>query len=129
PNEFLETVRVDLFSDEVYVFTPKGEVHALPAGATPIDFAYAVHSEVGNHCAGAKVNGQLVPLRHKLANGDTIEIVTSPHQRPRQEWLDFVVTRPPRRRLPPLPKPQPGARARAPGRALLHRQLRNPAPP
>jgi GTP pyrophosphokinase len=123
PNEFLETVRVDLFSDEVYVFTPKGDVQALPAGATPIDFAYAVHSEVGNHCAGAKINGQLVPLRHKLSNGDTIEIVTSPHQRPRQEWLDFVVTGRARSRIRHVLKLEQVERARDLGRDLLHREL------
>ena len=123
PNEFLETVRVDLFSDEVYVFTPKGDVQALPAGATPIDFAYAVHSEVGNHCAGAKINGQLVPLRHKLTNGDTIEIVTSPHQRPRQEWLDFVVTGRARSRIRHFLKSEQVERSRALGRDLLHREL------
>jgi guanosine-3',5'-bis(diphosphate) 3'-pyrophosphohydrolase len=123
PNEFLETVRVDLFSDEVYVFTPKGDVQALPAGATPIDFAYAVHSEVGNHCAGAKINGQLVPLRHKLANGDTIEVVTSPHQRPRQEWLDFVVTGRARSRIRHFLKLEQVERARDLGRDLLHREL------
>jgi len=92
PNEFLETVRVDLFADEVYVFTPQGDVIALPTGATAIDFAYAVHTEVGNRCAGARVNGQLVPLRNRLSNGDTVEIIQSPHQHPRQEWLDHVVT-------------------------------------
>jgi guanosine-3',5'-bis(diphosphate) 3'-pyrophosphohydrolase len=123
PNEFLETVRVDLFSDEVYVFTPKGDVQALPAGATPIDFAYAVHSEVGNHCAGAKINGQLVALRHKLANGDTIEIVTSPHQRPRQEWLDFVVTGRARSRIRHFLKLEQVERARDLGRDLLTREL------
>ncbi len=123
PNEFLETVRIDLFSDEVYVFTPKGDVQALPAGATPIDFAYAVHSEVGNHCQGARVNGQLVPLRHKLANGDTVEIVTSPHQRPRQEWLDFVVTGRARSRIRHVLKAEQVERARDLGRDLLHREL------
>ncbi len=123
PNEFLETVRIDLFSDEVYVFTPKGDVQALPAGATPIDFAYAVHSEVGNHCQGAKVNGQLVALRHKLSNGDTIEIVTSPHQRPRQEWLDFVVTGRARSRIRHVLKAEQVERARDLGRDLLHREL------
>jgi guanosine-3',5'-bis(diphosphate) 3'-pyrophosphohydrolase len=123
PNEFLETVRIDLFSDEVYVFTPKGDVQALPAGATPIDFAYAVHSEVGNHCQGAKVNGQLVPLRHKLANGDTIEVVTSPHQRPRQEWLDFVVTGRARSRIRHVLKAEQVERARDLGRDLLQREL------
>ena len=78
PKEFLDTVRVDLFPDEVYVFTPKGDVKALPEGATPIDFAYTVHTDVGQHCVGAKVNGKLVPLRYTLRQGDIVEVVTSP---------------------------------------------------
>src|SRR6185436_6528701 len=78
PAEFLDSVRVDLFPDEVYVFTPKGDVKALPEGSTPIDFAYGVHTKVGEHCVGAKVNGKLVPLRYTLRQGDIIEIVTSP---------------------------------------------------
>jgi GTP pyrophosphokinase len=92
PREFLETVKVDLFSDEVFVFTPKGEVKSLPRGATPVDFAYTIHSEIGEHCVGAKVNGRLVPLRYKLKNGDTIEILTSPHSHPSKDWLTFVKT-------------------------------------
>jgi guanosine-3',5'-bis(diphosphate) 3'-pyrophosphohydrolase len=75
PSEFLSTLRVDLYPEEVYTFTPKGRVVVLPRGATPIDFAYAVHTEVGHQCAGAKVNGEMVPLRHALANGDVVEIV------------------------------------------------------
>ena len=78
PREFMDTVRVDLFPDEVYVFTPKGDVKALPEGATPLDFAYAVHTKVGEHCVGAKVNAKLVPLRYTLRQGDIVEIVTSP---------------------------------------------------
>jgi GTP diphosphokinase / guanosine-3',5'-bis(diphosphate) 3'-diphosphatase len=92
PREFLETVKVDLFSDEVFVFTPKGAVKSLPRGATPVDFAYTIHSEIGEHCVGAKVNGKLVPLRYKLKNGDTIEILTSPHSHPSKDWLTFVKT-------------------------------------
>ncbi|MFQ5514528.1 MAG: RelA/SpoT family protein [Myxococcota bacterium] len=123
PNEFLETVRVDLFPDEVYVFTPQGDVHALPAGATAIDFAYAVHTEIGNHCAGARVNGQLVPLRHRLRNGDTVEIIRSPHQRPRQEWLDHVVTGRARSRIRHYLKSQQVQDAQKLGRELLRREL------
>jgi GTP pyrophosphokinase len=123
PNEFLETVRVDLFPDEVYVFTPQGDVTALPAGATAIDFAYAVHTEIGNHCAGAKVNGQLVPLRSRLANGDTVEIIRSPHQRPRQEWLDHVVTGRARSRIRSYLKSEQVAHAQKLGREILSREL------
>jgi len=124
PNEFLETVRVDLFSDEVYVFTPEGDVIALPAGATPVDFAYAVHSEVGHHCSGAKLNGQLVPLRSRLSNGDTVEIVTSKSQKPRQEWLDFVVTGRARNRIRHTLKQEQVEHAKRLGRELLTRELR-----
>lgn len=92
PAEFLDSVKVDLFTDEVYVFTPRGELKVFPRGATPVDFAYAIHSEVGNHCAGARVNGAIVPLRYKLHNGDTVEIITSPQQDPQKDWLDFVAT-------------------------------------
>ena len=92
PTEFLETVKVDLFADEVFVFTPKGDVKSLPRGATPLDFAYSVHSEIGHSCVGAKVNGKIVPLRYRLKNGDTIEILTSPHAQPSKDWLTFVRT-------------------------------------
>ena len=92
PAEFLESVKVDLFQDEVYVFTPQGDVKSFPRGATPVDFAYAIHSEVGEHCSGARVNGMIVPLRHRLRNGDVVEILTSKTQSPNKDWLDFVVT-------------------------------------
>src|SRR5262249_14763278 len=92
PAEFLESVKVDLFTDEVYVFTPKGDVRVFPRNATPIDFAYAIHSEVGNHCIGARVNGAIVPLRYKLRNGDVVEVTTSPNQHPSKDWLDLGVT-------------------------------------
>ncbi|MEM6954322.1 MAG: bifunctional (p)ppGpp synthetase/guanosine-3',5'-bis(diphosphate) 3'-pyrophosphohydrolase [Myxococcota bacterium] len=90
PVEFLESVKVDLFPDDVYVFTPNGDVKTFPRGATPVDFAYGIHSEVGDRCSGAKVNGQMVPLRHKLRNGDVVEILTSKTQRPNKDWLEFV---------------------------------------
>ncbi len=91
-REFIESVKVDLFPNEVYIFTPKGEVRQFPIGSTPIDFAYSVHSDVGNHCSGAKVNGKIVPLRYELRSGDTIEILTLPNQKPSKDWLKFVKT-------------------------------------
>lgn len=90
--EFIESVKVDLFPDEVYTFTPKGTIKALPAGATGVDFAYAVHTDVGNSCMAIKINRQLAPLSAKLSNGDTVEVVTSKQARPNPSWLDFVIT-------------------------------------
>ena len=92
PEEFMEFLRMDLFRGEIFVFTPEGDVKALPTGATPIDFAFTVHTEVGKHCAGAKVNGRIAPLSRELKNGDTIEILTSAKQRPSRDWLAFVKT-------------------------------------
>jgi GTP diphosphokinase / guanosine-3',5'-bis(diphosphate) 3'-diphosphatase len=90
--EFLENVKIDLFPDEVYTFTPMGEIMVLPRGATPIDFAYAVHSDVGNHCVAAKVDRQLAPLSARLQSGQTVEIVTAKGARPNPAWLSFVIT-------------------------------------
>jgi GTP diphosphokinase / guanosine-3',5'-bis(diphosphate) 3'-diphosphatase len=91
PKEFMETLRVDLFSDEVYVFTPKGEVKSLPAGSTPLDFAYAVHTDVGHRCVGSKVNGRIVPLHYTLHSGDFVEVLTSKQERgPSRDWLNLV---------------------------------------
>jgi len=92
PQEFLESVRMDLFPDAVYVFTPQGHVKDLPRGATPVDFAYSIHSDIGDHCVGARVNGKIVSLRYELDNGDIVEILTSTKQQPRKDWLDFVKT-------------------------------------
>ncbi len=92
PDEFMEVVKIDLFSQEVYVFTPNGDVREFPKGATALDFAYQIHSEVGNTCVGAKVGGQMVPLRYEMKSGDTIEIMTSKNQHPRRAWLDMVKT-------------------------------------
>lgn len=92
PGEFMETVKVDLFPDEVFVFTPKGDVRQFPHGATPIDFAYSIHTEIGQHCAGARVSGKLVPLKYQLQNGDTLEIITSANQYPSKDWLKLVKT-------------------------------------
>ena len=91
-REFIESVKVDLFPNEVYIFTPKGSVKPFPIGSTPIDFAYSIHSDVGSHCSGAKVNGKIVPLRYELRSGDTVEILTSPNQKPSKDWLKLVKT-------------------------------------
>ncbi|GJM45462.1 MAG: GTP pyrophosphokinase [Gemmatimonadota bacterium] len=91
-EEFLDLLRSDLFQGEVFVFTPKGEIKVLPRNATPIDFAYGIHTEVGNHCVGARVNGRIVPLRYRLENADTVEIITSPMGRPSQDWLNVVAS-------------------------------------
>ena len=92
PSEFLSTLRVDLYPEEVYTFTPKGRVVVLPRGATPVDFAYAVHTEVGHQCSGAKVNGEMVPLCYPLANGDVVEVITQKGHAPSRDWLSFIHT-------------------------------------
>ena len=92
PEEFMEFLRMDLFRGEIFVFTPDGDVKALPVGATPIDFAFAVHTEIGYHCVGAKVNGRIAPLSRELKNGDAIEVLTSPKQWPSRDWLAFAKT-------------------------------------
>ncbi len=91
-TEFLETVKLDLFAEDVYVFTPKGELRELPRGATPLDFAYSIHTDIGHRTIGAKVNGRIVPLRYELHSGDTVEILTGKEKRPHKDWLQFVVT-------------------------------------
>src|SRR6201993_3959335 len=90
PNEFLSTLKIDLYPEEVYTFTPKGKVVVLPRESTPIDFAYTIHTEVGHACTGAKVNGRMVPLRHKLHSGDIVEIITQPGHKPSRDWLAVV---------------------------------------
>jgi GTP pyrophosphokinase len=92
PQEFLQNLKIELYAEEVYIFTPKGEVKALPRDATPIDFAYAIHTDVGHQCVGARVNGKMVPLRTRLRNGDIVEIVTTPGHKPSRDWLNIVGT-------------------------------------
>jgi len=92
PSDFMDYLKIDLFQDEIYVFTPKGDVKELPVGSTPIDFAFSVHSEIGQHCVGAKVNGRIIPLHTHLSSGDTVEIITSPGQKPSRDWIQFVKT-------------------------------------
>ncbi|MFH1130993.1 MAG: RelA/SpoT family protein, partial [Pseudomonadota bacterium] len=124
PTEFIDAVKYDLFSDEVYVFTPKGDVKALPAGSTPIDFAFSVHTEVGLHCSGARVNGSIVPLRHRLRNGDTVEIITNSSQKPNKDWLKFVVTARARSKIRHFVRAEQRERGRGLGRDLLEREFR-----
>ncbi len=123
PAEFIDSVKVDLFQEEVYVFTPKGEVRVFPRGATPVDFAYAVHTQVGDHCTGARVNGAIVPLRYKLRNGDAVEILTSPNQQPSKDWLDFVVTSRARGKIRNVVRQEERDRSKNLGEELLEREL------
>ena len=123
PQEFLQTVKGDLFTDEVYVFTPKGDLYNFPQGASVIDFAYRVHTEVGNHCSGARVNSRMVPLRYQLQNGDTIEIITSAQQTPNKDWLKLVKTPKAQNRVRQWLKAQQHERSVALGRELLDREL------
>jgi GTP pyrophosphokinase len=124
PNEFLETVKIDLFAEDVFVFTPTGEVKELSYGATPLDFAYAVHTDVGNRCVGAKVNGKIVPLKHRLKSGDTIEVITSPTQTPSKDWLKIVKSSRAKAKIRAFIKTQERERARELGKDLLEKSLR-----
>ena len=123
PLEFMETVKIDMFPDEVYVFTPAGDVKSFPRGATPIDFAYAIHTDVGAQCVGAKVNGRIVPLRYELHNGDTVEIRTTPNHTPNRDWLRWVVTSRARTKIKAWLKAEQKERSIAMGRDLCTREL------
>jgi guanosine-3',5'-bis(diphosphate) 3'-pyrophosphohydrolase len=124
PKEFLETVKVDLFTDEVFVFTPRGDVKSLPRGATPVDFAYAVHSDVGGRCVGAKINGKIVPLRYKLKNGDTVEVLTSPQAHPSKDWLTFIKTSRAQQKIRGFIKEQQREKSLQLGRELMDRDFK-----
>ena len=124
PGEFLENVRIDLFPDEVYVFTPNGDIKTLPRGATPVDFAYMIHTEVGNQCTGAKVNGQMVPLPYALKTGDIVEIITSKNHHPSKDWLKFVKTVKARSKIRHWIKTQETARSLSLGRELCEKAFR-----
>jgi GTP pyrophosphokinase len=124
PEEFMEFLRMDLFRGEIFVFTPDGDVKALPTGATPIDFAYTVHTEVGHHCAGAKLNGRIAPLSRELKNGDTIEILTNAKQKPSRDWLAFVKTSRARTRIRQWIRVEEFDSAFKLGKDLLHRELK-----
>ena len=124
PDEFLENVRIDLFPDEVYVFTPRGEIKTVPSGATPVDFAYLIHTEIGNQCTGAKVNGRIVPLQYELKTGDTIEISTSKKSHPSKDWLNFVKTVKARSRIRQWIKTQEKERSITLGREICEKEFR-----
>ena len=124
PEEFMEFLRIDLFQDEIFVFTPKGDVKQLPRGATPIDFAFAVHTEVGLRCSGAKINGRIAPLSRELKNGDTIEVMTDPRQRPSRDWLAFVKTARARQKIRHWIKSAESESALELGTELFTRELR-----
>lgn len=124
PDEFMEFLRMDLFQGEIFVFTPRGEVKQLPVGASPIDFAFAVHTEVGLHCAGAKVNGRIAPLSRELKNGETVEIITNPKQWPSRDWLGFVKTARARQKVRQWIRREEFDQALRLGQELFTRELR-----
>jgi GTP pyrophosphokinase len=124
PEEFLEHTKLELFQDQVFCFTPKGMLVSLPQGATPVDFAYAVHSEVGDRCVGAKVNGRMMPLRQALNNGDQVEIITSRTSKPSPEWERFAVTGKARARIRRFIRQQQRAQYAELGRSMLHKVVR-----
>ena len=123
-DEFLESMKTDLFSDEVHAFTPKGEVKVLPRGSTPVDFAYAVHTKVGERIVGARVDGVMVPLKHQLRNGNVVEILTRPDAHPSQDWLEFVATTRARTKIRGYIHAEQRARALEVGRDLLEKTFR-----
>jgi len=124
PNEFLSSLKMDLYPDEVYTFTPKGKVVVVPADATPVDFAYTIHTEVGHTCVGAKVNGRMVPLRSKLRTGDIVEIVTQKDHKPSRDWLTFVKSPRARNKIKHWLNEDQRARAVDIGRKLLEREAK-----
>ena len=123
-KEFMHTLRMDLFKDEVYVFTPAGDVKELPEGATPLDFAFLIHTQVGSRCVGAKVNGKLVPLNTALKSGDTVEIITDKNRRPSRDWLKIVKTAKARSRIQQHLRTEERAAAMGLGREMLEKEAR-----
>ncbi|MCZ2111809.1 MAG: bifunctional (p)ppGpp synthetase/guanosine-3',5'-bis(diphosphate) 3'-pyrophosphohydrolase, partial [Dehalococcoidia bacterium] len=124
PQEFIQNLKVELYPEEVYAFTPKGQVKAFPRGATPIDFAYSIHTDVGHQCVGARVNGKMVPLRAHLKNGDIVEIITQTGHKPSRDWLNFVATSSARYKIKHLIRLEERARAIDLGRKVFEKELR-----
>ena len=123
PEEFLEFLKIDLYQDEIFVFTPRGDVKRLPKGATPIDFAFAVHTEVGQHCQGARINGRIAPLHRPLKNGDTVEILTSAQAKPSRDWLAHIQTARARHKIRQWTKQEEHAQSLSIGRDMLAREV------
>ena len=123
PEEFLEAVKVELFEEEIFVFTPQGDVIQLPLGGTAIDFAFSVHTDVGLHCAGAKVNGKMVSIKQEIKSGDIVEIITSPHQKPNKDWLTYVRTSKARNRIRAFLRSEKRQRSHSMGSDLLKSEL------
>ena len=124
PQEFLQNLKIELYPEEVYIFTPRGEVKALPRDATPVDFAYAIHTDVGHRCVGARVNGKMVPLRARLRNGDIVEIVTTQGHKPSRDWLNFVVTSRARNKIKHFIHSEEKERSLELGRKLFDKEAR-----
>ena len=124
PQEFLQNLKIDLYPEEVYIFTPKGEVRSLPRGATAVDFAYSIHTDVGNQCTGARINGRMVPLRTRLQNGDIVEIMTQAGHKPSRDWLTFVVTSRARSKIKHVLQGEERVRSIELGRRLFDKEAR-----
>ena len=124
-GEFLESVKMDLFDSDIYTFTPEGEIKAFPKGATPIDFAYSIHTDLGHHITGAKVHGRLVPLKYQLKNGDRVEVITSKNQRPSEEWLKNAVTSKAKSRIKAFLKQESRRQTLQIGQKLMEKELKN----
>src|SRR4029079_5951774 len=124
PDEFLEFLKLDLYADEIFVFTPNGDVIQLPKGATPIDFAFAVHSEVGLRCAGARVNGRIAPLSRPLRNSETVEIITSTTAKPTRDWLAHVRTGRARHKIRQVLRREAQSSAEKLGQEILDREIK-----
>jgi GTP pyrophosphokinase len=123
PKEFMDTLKIDLFPEEVYVFTPKGDVKSFPFGSTPVDFAYSIHTDIGNQCVGAKVNSRIVPLKYRIKNGDIVDILTNPRHTPSRDWLKFVKTSRAKNKIRSWIKAEQKERSGALGREILEKEV------
>jgi guanosine-3',5'-bis(diphosphate) 3'-pyrophosphohydrolase len=122
-DEFMDSLKVGLFPEEVFVFTPKGDIKQFPTGATPVDFAYSIHSDIGNRCSGAKVNGKMVPLKYKLKNGDSVDIITAQNHHPSKDWLKFIVSSRAKARVRQWIKTEERAKSIALGKEILEKEI------